>query len=241
MEITLIIITLFLLFALVVWTYRDIKVKEIDKERQIELKRLEMMSGNGHKDNENYCIQTFAQASIQGFKQSNDKNALPKIWDVFISYNYKDDRNTMECLKKVFDSEGIACFSDNLDPNRTCGWDVVKNAIKLSVHFVIVISKESLIHIENSSTYSHEIKQISEFVNNPDDPRKCYVAICDGIQVNHAIITLLSDERLCADDDLKLALAKIKDSKVGVYGFTSFRNLANDIKESKKYYGGKNL
>lgn len=155
-------------------------------------------------------------------------------WDVFISYSYNDDRNTMKCLKKVFDSEGITCFPDNLDPNRTCGWDVVKNAIKLSVHFVIVISKESLSHIENSSTYSREIKQISEFVDNPRDPRKCYVAICDGIQVNHAIITLLNDERLCADEDLQLALEKIKNSKVDVYGLTLFRDLANDIKESKR-------
>lgn len=234
MEITLIIITLFLLFALVVRTYRDIKVKEIDKERQIALKSLEMMSGNGHKDNENYCKQTFAQASIQGFKQSNDKNALTKIWDVFISYNYKVDRVSMECLKQFFDEAGISCFPDNLVSNRTCGWDAVKNAMRLSAHFVIVISKESLIHIENSSTYSREIKQIGEFVDNLDDPRKCYVAICDGIQVNHAIITLLNDEKLCADDDLKLALEKIKERKAGVYGFTSFCDLAKDIKESKR-------
>lgn len=246
MEKTLIIIPS---LCMVVRTYRDIKVKEIDKERQIALKSSEMMSGNGHKDKENYCKQTFAQASIQGFKQSNDKNALPKIWDVFISYPYDDaSKDIMLNLKSCFDNEGVNCFPDNLSTEQSCGYDIVKKQMYKTSNFVIIFTEESLNKIEDYDTYPEEIKKISKYMTNRHDSRRCYIAIADGLSVKKTLNTIISnssmlheilakifnlnEEPSCKDKKLVDALRIIRDKIVRVFGYKDFPVLARVIKNN---------
>lgn len=172
-----------------------------------------------------------------------------KDWDVFISYPYDDaSKDIMLNLKSCFDNEGVNCFPDNLSTEQSCGYDIVKKQMYKTSNFVIIFTEESLNKIEDYDTYPEEIKQISKYMTNRHDSRRCYIAIADGLSVKKTLNTIISnssmlheilakifnlnEEPSCKDKKLVDALRIIRDKTVRVFGYKDFPVLARVIKNN---------